>query len=250
MDHRKTPPFRISRRAALAGAAQAVAVLAAACAGLPAPRPPVEPSAGAPVRPTDTPAAPTQTPAPTPTGSTEPVALPTEGSGCLGRLSPVVAPTAIPYPGYTAAEPSTGLHVTAPPQILDVETYRLKVTGKVAHELSLTYDDLRCLPNIKAYAQVACPGFFIDWSNYAGASLVSVLDQAELLPDAKQILFRGVDGRSTTISVTDAQASQYFLAYEWEGEPLPRSHGFPVRAALLNNIGGYWIKWLQDIDVT
>jgi DMSO/TMAO reductase YedYZ molybdopterin-dependent catalytic subunit len=33
-----------------------------------------------------------------------------------------------------------------------------------------------------------------------------------------------------------------FLAYEWEGEPLPILHGFPVRVALPGVSGGYWVK--------
>jgi DMSO/TMAO reductase YedYZ molybdopterin-dependent catalytic subunit len=147
-------------------------------------------------------------------------------------------------------EPSTGLHVTAPPQVIDLETYRLAVKGKVTRELSLTYDELRCLPKIGGYMRIECPGFFVDFSNLAGASLVSVLEMAGPLEGAKQVVFTGVDGRISGVSLTDAQASKYFLAYEWEGEPLPVSHGFPVRAALPDNLGGDWVKWLQQIDIS
>lgn len=241
MDRPASPIAALSRRTALIGAAQALAMLVAACSALPVP--PATPATGSP-SPSPVP------PQPTATSLAEPIALPTEGAGCAGRLAAVIPPTPIPYPGYTEREPSTGLHVTAPPLTVNMATYRLKVTGKVAHELSLTYDELRCLPKIRAYSRIECPGFFVDWSNLAGASLVSVLELAGPAIGAGQVHFTGADGRTSAISLVDAQASQYFLAYEWEGEALPASHGFPVRVALLDNAGGGWVKWLQEIAVS
>lgn len=240
-----TPPIRrLSRRAALAGAAQAVVLLAAACTQLPksaapAASPAPSPSPTPPATPTL--AAATATPA---TGAAA------GASACATALPTVVPPTVIPYPGYVEVEPSTGLHVTAPPQTLDVETYRLVVKGKVAHELSLTYDDIRCLPKIGSKVDIVCPGYFIDTSNLAGAPLAAVLAQAGPLQGTKQVDFTGADGRRTQLTLAQAQAADNFLAYEWEGELLPRSHGFPIRLALPTNPGGAWIKWLQEIEIS
>ena len=228
MNDHETSAQRFTRRALLAGAVQAVAMLAAACAPLP---PPAE-SPGA-----------SATPPPLPP------AAPTSDSTCAAKLQQVTAPTPIPYPGYTQIEPSTGLHVTAPPQVIDVATYRLEIKGKVERRQSLTYDEIRCLPRLSAAVEILCPGFFIDKSNLAGASLASALALAGPLPEGKQVLFHGVDGRSEFIPLDEAQGSAYFLAYEWEGEALPASHGFPVRVALPGRIGGNWVKWLKEIEV-
>ena len=252
MKRQMSPIPTLSRRAALVGAAQAVALLAAACT--PKPAAPLSPTAAptepsAPV-PSPVTAASATAPAPTATSLAEPIFLPTPGPGCAGALAAIIPPTPIPYPGYTQQEPSTGLHVTAPPHVLDLATYRLAVTGTVARELSLSYDELRCLPKIAAYTRIECPGYFVDWSNLAGASLASVLALAGPVDGAKQVEFNGVDGRTSSVSLTDAQASKYFLAYEWEGEALPVSHGFPVRAALTDNPGGYFVKWLQEIRIS
>lgn len=228
---RQTPPVPpLSRRAALLGAAQALALLASSCTQRPRAAAPGEPLALIP--------------------STTPPALPTQDRACAARQPTVIPPTPIPYPGYTQQEPSTGLHVTAEPQIVELATYRLKVTGKVARELSLTYDELRCLPKVGAHVQIVCPGFFIDWSNLAGASLASVLALAGPLAGANRVDFTGVDGRLDGLALAEAQAADNFLAYEWENELLPVSHGFPVRAALPGRSGGYWTKWLQEIRVS
>ena len=44
-----------------------------------------------------------------------------------------------------------------------------------------------------------------------------------------------VNGYSHHFSLAEAQAEQNFLAYDWgsRGEPLPASHGFPLRAPCL-----------------
>ncbi len=220
------PPVRsLSRRAALVGAAQALALLAAACAPIPTP-----PS------PASSPAAP-PTPAPTPSAA------------CRANLGRVIPPTAIPYPGYVQVEPSTGLHVTAPPQVIDPAAYRLEIKGKVAREVSLTFDDIRCLPKVSAEAEIVCPGFFVDRSNLSGASLAAALALAGPLPEARDALFVGVDGRSETIDLASAPLAHNFLAYEWEGEWLPASHGFPIRLALPGRMGGSWVKWLKEISI-
>jgi len=226
MSRRTHPIPALSRRAALVGAAQALALLASGCIQPPRATAPNEP------------------PAATPTSAATP------DRACVAALPAVIPPTPIPYPGYTQQEPSTGLHVTAEPQVVELATYRLKVTGTVARELSLTYDELRCLPRIGAHVQIVCPGFFIDWSNLAGASLASVLALAGPLAGANWVDFAGVDGWSYGLALAEAQAADNFLAYEWEGELLPVSHGFPVRAALPGHSGGYWTKWLQEIRVS
>ncbi|MGE5602125.1 MAG: molybdopterin-dependent oxidoreductase [Nitrososphaerales archaeon] len=220
----------LSRRAALAGAAQALALLAAGCTQLPQI------------------AAPAGLASPTPPATPAPAATP--GPACLAGLPAVTRPTPIPYPGYTAVEPSTQLHVTAPPQVIELDAYLLTVKGKVAHELTLTYDELRCLPKIGTYARIECPGFFVDYSNLAGASLASVLALAGPLEGASWTGFTGIDGRSSGIPLGEAQGGECFLAYEWEGEALPVSHGFPIRAALPGSLGGPWVKWLTAIEIS
>jgi hypothetical protein len=64
-----------------------------------------------------------------------------------------------------------------------------------------------------------------------GQISVAVTDSPVDVADAVVVQFTGVDGRTDGVSLADAQASEYFLAYEWEGENLPVSHGFPVRPA-------------------
>jgi DMSO/TMAO reductase YedYZ molybdopterin-dependent catalytic subunit len=175
-----------------------------------------------------------------------------QGGACLASLPTVVPPTPIPYPGYAQQEPETGLHVTSNALRVDLASYRLKVSGLVNQPLSLSYDDLRCLPKVQADVRLECPGYFVDWATLAGPTIASVIALAGPRPGVATVTLTSVNGYSTHFSLAEAQAEENFLAYEWgsRGEPLPASHGFPVRAALPSKPGSAWVKWLEEIQLS
>jgi len=210
----------LSRRVVLAGALQSLALLAACSAAPPSPEP-----------------APTASPAPL-----------SRGPACA--LPPVVRPTTVPYPGYTQMEPSTGLHVTGEAQEIDPISYRLKVIGLVEQPLSLTYDDMRCLPKVQARVSLTCPGFFTDVADLAGATFADLLALAQPRSQASRIRLTSVEGYTMPFSLDDVLAQDNFLAYQWKDEPLPPSHGFPLRAVFPRQSGGNWVKWVTQIEVS
>jgi DMSO/TMAO reductase YedYZ molybdopterin-dependent catalytic subunit len=167
----------------------------------------------------------------------------------LCALSTVVAPTPSANPGYTNLDADTGLHVTGQAQKIDLASYRLKVSGRVANPVDLTYDELRCLPRLECRCTITCPGFFVDTTDWAGASLAGVLKLADVQRDAQSVELIGADGYSTVVTLAEALADDNFLATEWTGQPVPVLHGFPVRAVFPRLTGGAWVKWLTEIRV-
>jgi DMSO/TMAO reductase YedYZ molybdopterin-dependent catalytic subunit len=165
-------------------------------------------------------------------------------------LSPIVVPTPpAETPGYTELDPATGLHVTGTVPDLDFDEWRLKVTGKVDNPLSLTYDELRCMRMIEVPCTLVCPGFFEDEATWAGAPLKDVLELAGVQAGATGVRLISADRYTTFVSLDEALAKDAFLAYEWEGEPVPVLHGFPVRAVFPALNGNRWAKWLIEIEV-
>mgnify|MGYP005853448239 CR=1 FL=1 len=152
-------------------------------------------------------------------------------------------------PGYAELDPSTNLHITGKFQIIDPDTYRLVVDGKVKKRLEYSLEQLRCLPRVSAGTLLVCPGYFEDYAAWAGVSLKFILDQAELQPGAKEIILMGKDGYMSFVSLEEAMKETNFLAYEWEGEPLPVLHGFPLRAVFPSLPGNKWVKWLVQVRV-
>ena len=229
-----------------------VGIFLAGCAGQPASRTPTGPLSAPPVtvaaRGTST-ASPTltRTTATTPTvESSTSQGAPSSGA-C--NLSPVVVPTMAPNPGSNALDRTTGLHMTGHPVIINVASYRLLVTGLVDHPLSLSYDDLRCMPKVTARLDLVCPGVFEDVGTWSGVPLKYILDLAGLQSTAKVVRLVAADKYESQIYLQDALKAGNFLAYEMKGQPLPILHGFPLRAVFPGMPGSRWVKWLLEIRV-
>jgi DMSO/TMAO reductase YedYZ molybdopterin-dependent catalytic subunit len=185
-----------------------------------------------------------------PPQATLPTAPATEATLVPCELTPIATPTwPAEVPGYTELDPATGLHMTGTAQAIDLDSYRLVVTGTVDHPLELTYDDLRCMRKVELHCTLICPGFFEDEATWAGVPLVDVLERAGMQPGAAGLRLSGADGYSTLVTLPAATSEDNFLAYEWEGEPLPILHGFPVRAVFPALGGSSWVKWLIKIEV-
>ena len=175
---------------------------------------------------------------------------PTGVTGTPIVLTPIVVPTMpATVPGYLEIDPETGLHMTGKPITVDFSTYRLKVSGKVDHALSLTYDELRLLPKMTANPPLVCDGFFTDTATWSGVSLKAILDMAGLQPEAFRISLKSADGYASTLNLKEATAPENFLAYELGGKTLPVLQGFPLRAVIPAMNGYVWTKWLVEIVV-
>jgi DMSO/TMAO reductase YedYZ molybdopterin-dependent catalytic subunit len=197
------------------------------------------------------PAQPAATALPTSEAEPTPAATPTrvvELEAC--DLEPIAVPT-LPavIPGYTELDPATGLNVTGDVQVIDLESYRLEVVGLVDTPLSLSYDQLRCLPKVEAGPELVCPGFFVNNASWGGVPIMDVLALAGVQEKATTLRLVSADDYFAYVTLADLEEKGGFLAYEWEREPLPVLHGFPVRAVLPDQVGGKWVKWLVRIDV-
>jgi DMSO/TMAO reductase YedYZ molybdopterin-dependent catalytic subunit len=164
------------------------------------------------------------------------------------ELEPIVVPT-MPsvIPGYLELDSATGLHMTGTPTVVDFAAYRLKVSGKVDKELSLTYDELRLMPKMMATPELVCERSFVDTATWSGVQLKMILEMAGMQSGATRIRMKSADGYSASLNLQEALAPENFLAYELEGQPLPVLHGFPLRAVFPGKTGFVWAKWLVEI---
>jgi DMSO/TMAO reductase YedYZ molybdopterin-dependent catalytic subunit len=170
-----------------------------------------------------------------------------DASGLLPPVSQPAWPQRIP--GYTELDSDTGLHMTGTPRLIELASYRLKVTGLVERQQSLSLDELRRMPRLSSKPALICQGYFEDYANWAGASLTAVLDKAGVLAAAREIDLISEDGYSTSLSLAEALSPDAYLAYELEGKPLPVLHGFPLRAVFPALLGNKWAKWIVEIQV-
>jgi DMSO/TMAO reductase YedYZ molybdopterin-dependent catalytic subunit len=187
---------------------------------------------------------------PTTAATLPPTSTSAQAAGQACNPQPIVVPTRPPItPQTNQLDETTGMHMTGTVQQLDLATYRLEVTGKVDRPPSLTLDELRCMPKVTATPVLACGDIFKDVVSWSGVPIQEVLKMAGVQAGAKTIILSGADGYTASIALEDALKPQNYLAYEWEGKPVPILHGFPLRAVFPDFGGWAWVKWLIGIEV-
>ena len=159
--------------------------------------------------------------------------------------TPVTAPTPAPIPPVGGVDETTGRNVMGIVQEIDPDSYRLAVTGLVDHPLSLTYDDLRCLPKMTEKVTTTCYNFQAT-ATWSGVLISEVLKMAGVGPGAKKLVQTGADGMTASVPMEQALDGHNFLAYEMGGKPLPVLFGFPLRSIIIDVAGQYSVKWLTS----
>ena len=143
-----------------------------------------------------------------------------------------------------------GLHVTGTPVDIDIETYRLKVSGAVDTPLSLSLEEIKTMEAQRESVTLVCPGFFTDEGNWTGVRIADLLDLAGVKPEAEQLKFVAADGNySANLRLDDAMGEGMLIAYAFEDKPLPKVHGYPLRVVAKDQQGNRWVKWLGEIVV-
>ncbi len=161
--------------------------------------------------------------------------------------------TSEPMPGPTTPPltPLEDLGVTGTPIEVDIGSYRLVVDGLVERPLSLSYEDLLAYPAVTQVPRLDCPGFFVNYAEWTGPLVRTILDEAGVKPEADEVWF--YDGSdfpySSRLTLDEALSEDTFLAYQVYGQTLPKEHGYPVRLVAGSKLGNVWVKWLFRIEV-
>jgi DMSO/TMAO reductase YedYZ molybdopterin-dependent catalytic subunit len=154
--------------------------------------------------------------------------------------------------------------------VIDEQAWTLEVGGRLAQPLTFTLGELRARPRREVVFTLECSGnhgfpWFIGGigtARWAGTPLASILEEAQVLDDGREVVFFGADegeeevhgiktvqnfGRS--MSLADAMSPENLLCYEINGTPLPQANGFPLRLIAPGWFGIANVKWLTRIEV-
>lgn len=134
-------------------------------------------------------------------------------------------------------------------RVLDVSTWRLEIAGNAAAPVSLTYAQIIALPPVERNILLICPGFFAYQGQWKGFSLRNLLQQRNFDREATRVVFEEAGGKAATYPIADALSGKVFLAYQVNGVPLPRKHGFPLRVVAEGYYGGEWVKYVSKVRV-
>jgi DMSO/TMAO reductase YedYZ molybdopterin-dependent catalytic subunit len=138
---------------------------------------------------------------------------------------------------------------------VDANSWRLNIRGLIkTGPQQFTYEELKTMPSTSEFATLECisdkiDGDLISTAYWKGVSLKSILEKAQVSPEAIYIVFRCSDGYDVGIPIDRGLMDGTILAYEMNGVPLPPEHGFPVRAIVPGLYGMMNAKWITDIEL-
>lgn len=136
---------------------------------------------------------------------------------------------------------------------VDLATYRLEVVGAVDRPLSLSYDDLRALPQREATLPIACVEGWSTNQTWRGVPVRDLLTLAGAREGAEATVVALHDNpRQRTSSLSGAQAADpdTLIALAVGGEVLHPDHGFPARLIGPNRPGVQQTKWVTRLEVS
>jgi DMSO/TMAO reductase YedYZ molybdopterin-dependent catalytic subunit len=150
-------------------------------------------------------------------------------------------------PGQRLVRDWPVLDLGVQPNIVPQE-WQLTVGGAVENPVTWDWAALQRQPRFSHVSDIHC---VTAWSRYDnrwdGVSARHLLSVVRPKPEARFVIFRSYDSYSTNVPLAEFDETDALLATHWEGEPISRAHGGPVRVVIPQLYFWKSAKWVRHI---
>ncbi len=151
-------------------------------------------------------------------------------------------------PGQSLTTGFPVLHYGPVPRV-DLGTWDFKVTGLVHEPLVLRWDELLNLPAKKITADIHC---VTRWSKldttWEGVDVKQLLKRVRPRLNVNYVSASCDYGFTTSVPIGVLNDDDTLLAYAYEGKPLTREHGYPLRLLVPKRYFWKSAKWLRALS--
>ena len=137
------------------------------------------------------------------------------------------------------------------PQYIDLDNYRLKVTGLVANPGEYTVDEV--IAGFQSYRKVVKLHCVEGWSVtilWEGLMVEDLVERAQALPEANTVIFHAYDGYTTSLPLDYIVDQDILMAHKMNDVVLPPQRGAPFQLVAESKLGYKWIKWITEIELS
>jgi DMSO/TMAO reductase YedYZ molybdopterin-dependent catalytic subunit len=133
---------------------------------------------------------------------------------------------------------------------VDLEKWRLRVSGLVRHKAEYTLDAIRALPKIVQNTKHVCVEGWSVIGNFGGTRASDLLDHIGADPSARYLEVECADDYYESLDMASVRHPQSLFCYEMYGQPLARVHGAPLRLVMPVKLGYKQAKYIVGLRVT
>ena len=151
-------------------------------------------------------------------------------------------------PGQRQVENWPVLDLGIQPEI-PTHAWRLFVDGEVENPTTWKWGEFTDLPKTTLTTDIHC---VTAWSRYdnkwEGVSARDLLKLVKPKAEAQHVIFHSYDTYTTNVPLADFSADDVMLAWSWNGEPISREHGGPLRVVIPKLYFWKSAKWIKRIE--
>ncbi len=139
----------------------------------------------------------------------------------------------------------------AGPQQVDLESYRMSITGLVENPRQYSYHEI--LDGYNSYRKVVTLDCVEGWAVtilWEGVLVKDILAEAGPLPESVVVIFHAHDGYTTSLPLDYIIDNDIMMAYRMNDITLPAERGFPFQLVAESKWGYKWIKWITEMELS
>jgi DMSO/TMAO reductase YedYZ molybdopterin-dependent catalytic subunit len=131
----------------------------------------------------------------------------------------------------------------------DEATWDFRLFGACRHPVTLTYPELKALPNVTLTADFHCvTRFSVLDLTWTGVPFGTLAELAKPLASAKWVIAHCDQGYTSNLSLEAMMDEDVLVACAKDGEPLTPGHGFPLRLVVPKRYAWKSAKWLRGLE--
>ncbi|HLN25046.1 MAG TPA: sulfite oxidase-like oxidoreductase [Patescibacteria group bacterium] len=131
---------------------------------------------------------------------------------------------------------------------LSTRDWSFSVGGMVERTVEWNWDQFLAQPQLSLRVDMHCVTAWSRYDNdFVGVPALRLLDVVRPLPEARFLMLHGYDGYTTNLPLADFADDDVVLAHSWQGRPISREHGGPMRLILPKLYLWKSAKWLRHI---
>jgi DMSO/TMAO reductase YedYZ molybdopterin-dependent catalytic subunit len=162
------------------------------------------------------------------------------------KLDPEIA-ARVP-PGQSLTERFPVLHYGPVPYI-DLKKWDFKLFGLVEEPVRFDWDEFMQLPQSSVTMDIHC---VTRWSKldttWTGVLIKDLLEHVKVKPEAKFVVAHAEYGFTANMPMEVFTDPESILAHSFDGKPLEREHGYPLRLVIPKKYFWKSAKWIRGIE--